>query len=54
MGSPADFDHDFAGHTIAPSEQPAAVAAWLHQIARGNGRTQQVEPPADDQDIEQE
>jgi hypothetical protein len=48
-GSPADFDRYCAEHNIARGEEPAAFAAWLHEIAGWDGRMQQIEPPADEQ-----
>jgi hypothetical protein len=31
----ADFDRYCAEHGIKPGEEPAAFAAWLHEISRG-------------------
>jgi hypothetical protein len=42
----ADFDRYCDEHNIKPGEEPAAFAAWLHEISNGkwNGQMGQVSP----------
>lgn len=43
-GQFADFDHFCDAAEIAPGEEPAAFAAWLHHLTGWDGEMGKVQP----------